>query len=131
MRMRNDNVLIQKLELPDQTQSGLVLPKTRRSRQDGIAVGIVVASGPGWRLRNGRGPVEANEVAEGDIVLYPDGAGDRAQDFGMDNQDERQNHGADFGDRVILRHEQILAVVDGIESQEDMAALIESTLEYD
>lgn len=116
IRPTDDNVVVALEREKEETRNGVVLPlAVQRRTQVDVVRAVVVASGPGYRLRNGRGPFVPNEVNPGDIVLVDRLAG---QDYTLDQFKPRQNHGAEFDDIRIVRHDEIHAV---IESETDNA----------
>jgi len=84
-----DNVLIYLKPRPERMHgSSIVLPGNRRAKSNGAREAIVIASGPGWRLRGGRGPLVPTEVEPGQCVIVDERAG---QDWSFDVAKPRTN----------------------------------------
>lgn len=89
VRPFSDNVLLYLKPLPERMAGSLIaLPSTRGSKPNGAREAIVVASGPGWRLRGGRGPLVPTEVEPGECVVVDTKAG---QDWSFDVAKPRTN----------------------------------------
>lgn len=110
-----DNVLVWLKPRASMTTSGLVaLPGNRQAKGNGVREAVVLASGPGYRLRNGVGPLQPNETRPGDVVLIDERAG---QDWSLDISVPRHNpagaewlqDGAEL--RMIRESGEVLAVV--------------------
>lgn len=108
-----DNVIVRLLPRETKTPGGLFIPDTAKGpNAKQTVMAEVVASGPGWRMRNGRGPLVPNETRPGDIVMIDALAG---QDYKLDLNVPRQNKGADWADDAgefrIVREDEIHGVV--------------------
>lgn len=115
IRARQDNVILRFLPEATVSQGGISLPQNLKINRRGVRRAEVIASGPGYFDRNGRGKFIPNEVVAGDIVLVDAIAG---QDFALDINVPRQNKEAgwadDRGDFRIVRHDEIHAVVQDV-----------------
>jgi len=111
IRPVDDNVVLMLEPVRERVQRGVILPGTRKRRQKDVVMATVIRSGPGYRLRNGHGPLVPNEVAPGDKVLVDHLAG---QDYALDRVKPRQNHGVEDGLIRIVRHDEIMAVIEEI-----------------
>lgn len=115
IRAHQDNVILRFLPEATTSPSGLIaLPQTKKVDRRGVRRAEVVASGPGYHDRNGRGAFIPNIVQPGDTVLVDAIAG---QDFAMDINVPRQNKAAEFSDERgefrVVRHDEIHARVSG------------------
>lgn len=106
IRAYSDNVVLE--WIPEADKKGpIFLPqnrkvgKTRRAR--------VIASGPGYYRDNGHGAFIPNEVKPGDVVLVDRQAG---QHYELDNYTVRQNQETVYGEGRVVRHDEILAIVE-------------------
>lgn len=89
VRPLEDNVLLYLKPKPERmTGSSIVLPANRGKKNNGAREAIVLATGPGWRLRGGRGPLVATEVEPGMCVVVDQLAG---QDWSLDVGKPRTN----------------------------------------
>ena len=89
IRPTQDNVLLYLKPLPRALAgSTIALPENRRSRSNGAREAIVLASGPGHRLRNGTGPLVPTGVEAGEVVVVDARAG---QDWSLDVAKPRTN----------------------------------------
>jgi co-chaperonin GroES (HSP10) len=89
IRPLEDNVLLYLKPRPSQMAGSLLtLPQNRAGRSTGAREAIVLATGPGWRLRGGRGPIVPTEVEPGDCVAVDSKAG---QDWALDVGKPRTN----------------------------------------
>jgi co-chaperonin GroES (HSP10) len=114
IRAYMDNVIVRLLPRETMTPGGLHIPETTRGPNAKQTVRAeVIASGPGWRMRNGRGPLVPNETKPGDVVLIDALAG---QDYSMDLNVPRQNKASDWADERgqfrIVREDEIHGVVE-------------------
>lgn len=115
IRAYMDNVIVKILPPAETTKSGLIhIPATAGGPNGKQTVfAEVVASGPGWLMRNGRGPLVPNESRPGDVVVIDALAG---QDFSMDLNVPRHNKDAgwasDQGQFRIVREDEIHGVVE-------------------
>lgn len=116
VRPTQDNVLVWLKPRAATTSSGLVaLPGNRQARGNGVREAVVLASGPGYRLRNGTGPLQPNETRPGMVVLVDERAG---QDWSLDVSVPRHNpagaewlqDGAEL--RMVRESGEILSIVD-------------------
>src|SRR5690606_12933606 len=56
VRMHQDNVLVELVEpMEDRSSGGIILPATRSRNPEDLVPARVIATGPGHRLRDGRG----------------------------------------------------------------------------
>src|SRR4051812_23229927 len=108
MRIRAyaDNVVLEWVPEPNMA-GGIFLPENRREAQTRRA--RVIASGPGYYRNGGHGAFIPNEVCAGDVVLVDRRAG---QDYALDLYKPRTNQESVYGDGRIVRHDEILAVVE-------------------
>lgn len=89
VRPLEDNVLLYLKPRPTRMAGSLIeLPQNRAGRPTGAREGIVLATGPGWRLRGGRGPLVPTEVEPGQCVVVDAKAG---QDWALDVAKPRTN----------------------------------------
>lgn len=89
VRPLEDNVLLYLKPRPSRMAGGLLtLPQNRAGRLTGAREAIVLATGPGWRLRGGRGPLVPTEVEPGQCVVVDAKAG---QDWALDVGKPRTN----------------------------------------
>ncbi len=89
IRPLDDNVLLYLKPRPSRMAGGLLtLPQNRSGRSNGAREAIVLATGPGWRLRGGRGPLVPTEVQSGQCVVVDSKAG---QDWAFDVGKPRTN----------------------------------------
>lgn len=89
VRPLQDNVLVYLKPKPTRSSTGaLVLPQNRGKRGTAPREAIVLATGPGWRLRDGRGPLVPVEVQAGECVVVDEMAG---QDWAFDVSKPRGN----------------------------------------
>lgn len=115
LRAYMDNVIVRLLPRDTMTKSGLLHIPDNAGKPNGkqTVLAKVIASGPGWRMRNGRGPLVANETKPGDTVLIDALAG---QDFAYDLNVPRQNKDAGWADERgefrIVREDEIHGVVE-------------------
>jgi co-chaperonin GroES (HSP10) len=110
-----DNVWIELEPQATQTASGLFIPQQSRAGARGSRFARVLASGAGhYRQVNAGakgtqdGIFVPNETREGDRVLVDAMAG---QAWDGENSAPRHNKGGDFGDRRVVREDEILAIV--------------------
>ncbi len=92
-RPLHDRLLVQRLDEEDKTRGGIIIPDTAKEKPQ---QGRVLAVGPG--RRDDKGEVIPLDVRTGDKVLFAKYAGTEIK--------------IDGEDRVILREEDILAIVD-------------------
>lgn len=109
IRAYADNVVLEWISEPKQTASGLLhLPDNRKP--EALRRARVIASGPGYYRDDGHGPFIPNEVKPGDVVLVDRQAG---QNYALDLYKPRTHaQEAVYGDGRIVRHDEILAVVE-------------------
>jgi co-chaperonin GroES (HSP10) len=89
VRPLDDNVLLYLKPRPERMAgSRLILPATRAGKATGAREAIVLATGPGWRLRGGRGPLVPTGVEPGQCVVVDARAG---QDWALDVGKPRTN----------------------------------------
>lgn len=89
VRPLDDNVLLYLKPRPKRMAGSLIeLPGNRAGRPTGAREAIVLATGPGWRLRGGRGPLVPTEVEPGQCVVVDAKAG---QDWSLDVAKPRTN----------------------------------------
>jgi co-chaperonin GroES (HSP10) len=89
IRPLDDNVLLYLKPRPERMSGSLlVLPANRQGKANGVREAIVLATGPGWRLRDGRGPLVPTEVEPGMCVVVDERAG---QDWSLDVAKPRTN----------------------------------------
>lgn len=89
IRPTQDNVLLYLKPRPERMAGGLLtLPQNRSGKSNGAREAIVLATGPGWRLRGGRGPLVETGVSPGDCVVVDAKAG---QDWALDVGKPRTN----------------------------------------
>jgi len=106
LRAYADNVILE--WLPEPSRVGfLFMPDTRKPEKTRRA--RVVASGPGYFRDGGHGAFIPNEVRPGEIVLVDRQAG---QDYALDLYKPRTNQESIWGEGRIVRHDEILAVVE-------------------
>jgi|SRR6187551_3234512 len=107
LRAYADNVILE--WVPEPKKAGILfLPDNRKEEQTRQAK--VIASGPGYHRDNGHGAFIPNEVKPGDIVLVDRKAG---QNYSLDVYKPRVNPSeAVYGEGRIVRHDEILAVVE-------------------
>ncbi len=128
--MRNDNVLIRVIPEPEKPKSSLLFrPKTAKQRKDGTIRGVVIDAGPGYRISNGRGPIQPTELEPGDLVLCRALAGQTLDDFSLDRESERQNSGTVDGDLRIIRADEVLAVLEDV-TEAQLAEISTTAEEY-
>lgn len=106
-RPTQDNVLVALLPEAER-QGSIVLPGTRKGDARRTRFARVVSSGPGYRLRNGHGPLVKNDVLPGDVVIIDRVAG---QDYGFDLNKPRQNRHTESDGMRVVRHDEIHGVV--------------------
>jgi len=89
VRPLEDNVLLYLKPRPERMTGSLIaLPQNRAGKSNGAREAIVLATGPGWRLRGGRGPLAPTEVEPGQCVVVDAKAG---QDWALDVAKPRTN----------------------------------------
>lgn len=98
MKPLHDRIIVKPAEKETTTASGIVLPDTAQEKP---LKGEVIAVGPGKRLDNGK--IVEPEVKVSDIVLYGKYSGTEVK--------------VDGEDVVILREEDVLAIVDAPKSE--------------
>jgi co-chaperonin GroES (HSP10) len=112
-----DNVVLRFLPAPAETVSagGIIAPVAIKARnRRGIRVAEVLASGPGYWDRNGRGKFIPNEVAAGELVLVDESAGqDYSLDLNVPRHNKAQEWADDRGNFRVVRHDEIHGVVEG------------------
>lgn len=108
IRAYADNVVLEWVPEPEMAPDGIIFmpktmkpPKTRKAR--------VIASGPGYFRDNGHGAFIPNEVCAGDVVLVDYQAG---QNYDLDNYRPRVNSESVYGEGRVVRHDEILAVLE-------------------
>ena len=110
VRPIQDNVWLELLEDKEETtQSGIILPKLGKPDAHELIRARVIATGPGYRLRNGTGPLVPNQVKAGDVVLVGKLAG---EDYSFDVSKPRQNERAEFRNYRMVRHDEIAGVLE-------------------
>jgi co-chaperonin GroES (HSP10) len=114
IRAYMDNVIVRLLPRETVTAGGLFIPDNANGPNGKQTVQAeVIASGPGWRMRNGRGPLVPNETKPGDVVLIDAMAG---QDYSLDLNVPRHNKASDWSDDRgqfrIVREDEIHGVVE-------------------
>ena len=110
VRPIQDNVWLELLEEKEPTtKGGIILPQTRDREPTDLVRALVIATGPGYRLRNGTGPLVPNQVKPGDVVLIGRLAG---EDYAFDVSKPRQNRAAEFKNYRMVRHDEIAALVE-------------------
>jgi chaperonin GroES len=92
-RPLHDRLLVQRLDEEDKTRGGIIIPDTAKEKPQ---QGRVLAVGPG--RRDDKGDVIPMDVRTGDKVMFAKYAGTEIK--------------IDGEDRIILREEDILAIVD-------------------
>ena len=92
-RPLHDRLLVQRLDGEEKSRGGIIIPDTAKEKPQ---QGRVLAVGPGRRDENGE--LVPLDVRSGDKVLFAKYAGTEIK--------------IDGEDRVILREEDILAVID-------------------
>jgi chaperonin GroES len=92
-RPLHDRLLVQRLEEEDKTRGGIIIPDTAKEKPQ---QGRVLAVGPG--RRDDKGELLPLDVRSGDKVLFAKYAGTEIK--------------IDGEDRVILREEDVLAIVE-------------------
>jgi len=92
-RPLQDRLLVQRLDEEEKTQGGIIIPDTAKEKPQ---QGRVLAVGPG--RRDDKGEVIPLDVRTGDKVLFAKYAGTEIK--------------IDGDDRIILREDDILAIVD-------------------
>ena len=92
-RPLHDRLLVQRLEEEEKTRGGIIIPDTAKEKPQ---QGRVLAVGPG--RRDDKGEVHPPDVRPGDKVLFAKYAGTEIK--------------IDGEDRVILREEDVLAIVE-------------------
>ncbi len=109
IRAYADNVILEWVPEPELAPDGIIfLPKNRQPEKTRRA--RVIASGPGYYRDGGHGAFIPNEVKPGDVVLVDRQAG---QNYALDNYKPRVNaHETIYGEGRIVRHDEILAVVE-------------------
>lgn len=103
MKPLHDRIIVKPAEKETKTASGIVLPDTAQEKP---LKGQVIAVGPGKRLENGK--LVEPEVKVSDIVLYGKYSGTEVK---MDGEDI-----------VILREDDVLAIVDSAKSDNTQPA---------
>lgn len=89
VRPLEDNVVLYLKPRPERMAGSLlVMPGNRQAKGNGAREAIVLATGPGWRLRGGRGPLVTTEVEPGQCVVVDEKAG---QDWSLDVSQPRTN----------------------------------------
>jgi chaperonin GroES len=88
----NDRLVVEAVEQPDHTLTGIFLPETAKEKPQ---EGKVIAAGPGTRKENGERI--AMDVKVGDIVLYTKYAGAQVK-----------MHGKEY---LIFKENDVLAIV--------------------
>ncbi len=91
----HDRIIVEAAAKEEKTASGLILPD---SAQEKPRRGTVLATGPGKRLDSGQ--IAPVDVAKGDEVLYGKYSGTEVT--------------VDGKDYIILRADEVLAVVSGV-----------------
>jgi chaperonin GroES len=92
-RPLQDRLLVQRLDEEEKTRGGIIIPDTAKEKPQ---QGRVLAVGPG--RRDDKGEVIPLDVRTGDKVMFAKYAGTEIK--------------IDGEDRIILREEDILAIVD-------------------
>ena len=92
-RPLQDRLLVQRLDGEEKTQGGIIIPDTAKEKPQ---QGRVLAVGPG--RRDDQGEVIPLDVRTGDKVLFAKYAGTEIK--------------IDGEDRIILREDDVLAIVD-------------------
>lgn len=92
-RPLHDRLLVQRLDGEEKTRGGIIIPDTAKEKPQ---QGRVLAVGPG--RRDDKGEVIPLDVRTGDKVLFAKYAGTEIK--------------IDGDDRIILREDDILAIVD-------------------
>lgn len=130
-----DNVLLYLKPRPERmTGSLLVMPATRGQKANGAREAIVLASGPGWRLRDGRGPLVPTGVEPGQCVVVDAKAG---QDWALDVAKPRTNprgcewqsfpvptvHERQGGEYRMVRADEILMVLESQRPEDEALEL--------
>lgn len=89
VRPLQDNVLLYLKPRPERLAGSVIaLPANRGKRSNGAREAIVLASGPGHRLRNGTGPLVPTGVEPGQVVVVDELAG---QDWALNPSKPRTN----------------------------------------
>ena len=91
----HDRVMVKRTEAEQKTAGGILLPDTAKNKPQR---GEIIAVGPGKQLKDGK--TRPLQVKVGDQVLFTSWAGDEVKDR------------ASVGDILIMREEDILAVLD-------------------
>lgn len=135
VRPLQDNVLIYLKPRPERMAGSLLtLPQNRSKKANGAREAIVLASGPGYRLRGGRGPLVPTEVEPGQCVVVDERAG---QDWSLDVAKPRTNpngcqwesfpvptkHERPGGEYRMVRADEILFVLDDQRPEDDALEL--------
>jgi chaperonin GroES len=94
LRPLNDRILVKRREEEQKTAGGILIPDNAKEKPQ---QGDVIAVGPGARLENG--DVRAMAVKAGDRILFGKYAGSEVK--------------VDGDDYIIMREEDVLAVVEG------------------
>jgi chaperonin GroES len=92
-RPLHDRLLVQRLDEEEKTRGGIIIPDTAKEKPQ---QGRVLAVGPG--RRDDKGELQPLDVRAGDKVLFAKYAGTEIK--------------IDGEDRVILREEDVLAIVE-------------------
>jgi chaperonin GroES len=90
----HDRVVLERLDGEEVSKGGIIIPDSAKERP---AEGKVLAVGPGKRGEDGK--TLGMEVKKGDRVLFSKYAGTEVK--------------VDGNDRIILREDEILAVIEG------------------
>jgi co-chaperonin GroES (HSP10) len=135
IRPLEDNVVLYLKPRPERMVGSLLtLPQNRSGKSNGAREGIVLASGPGWRLRGGRGPLVPTGVEPGDCVVVDAKAG---QDWSLDVGKPRTNpKGCSWesfpvptelerpgGEYRVVRADEILMVLEGQRPEDEALEL--------
>ncbi len=91
-----DRLIVRRFDSDDKTASGIILPDAAKKKPQ---KGKVLAAGPG-KLRKD-GTRQALQIKEGDTVIFTSWAGD-----------EFKEHGKAAETILVMREEDVLAVVD-------------------
>ncbi len=103
LRPLHDRILVERLEDGEQSRGGIVIPDSAKEKPQ---QGKVIAAGNGKRLEDGT--VAPLDVKAGDRILFAKYAGSEVQ--------------IDDNEYLILREDEVLAVVDETTTESQKAA---------
>jgi chaperonin GroES len=103
LRPLHDRILVQRLDQGEQKKGGIIIPDSAKEKPQR---GTVVAVGNGKRLENGQ--ITPLDVKAGDEILFGKYSGSEVT--------------IDDTEYLILREDEILAVIDDVKAKKEKAA---------